>query len=397
MSASLPRTARRVEPDAASRQDANRLASLARETAASGVRRRCVVLRLSRLPVTLTRPHHVRLAMEALDPMLSADRAQRFLLPNNDIAVVWRGAAELPLATSRQAVFAMFADADSAMPSPDELWLLLDLPDEVETLWSIVVESLTDTSAHATGAAAAVPLDPASLAALEAALARADVSRFARRRPVCQREADGAFRIAWEVRTLALDELIAELAPGHDARAEPWLYRRLARTLDRRLLALLGTTGELREAGPFGLELAVGSLLCPEFLRFDAAVPQQLRGHVVLALEPADMFADPSAFQFAREFARARGYRMQARLSAAEQLLTLPTGRLGLDFSQLPWSTAAMSLPTDLLDSEADRLVLTGADGSDAVAWGRANGIRLFEGRALALSQAISGPWHGLR
>jgi hypothetical protein len=210
------------------------------------------------------------------------------------------------------------------------------------------------------------------------------VARFARRRSVCARDEDGVFRVGWEVRTLALDELCAELAPGRDARAEPWLYRRLVRTLDRRLLALLATSGELRAAGPFGLDLAVASVLSAEFIRFDAALPQPLRGQVVLGLEPADIFSDLAAFLFARDFARVRGYRLLLRLPASGLLPALPAARLGLELAELAWSRAAMTLPTDLLDSEADRLVLAGADGKEAVAWGCANGIRLFEGPAVA-------------
>jgi hypothetical protein len=390
MSMSLPRAGRRAEPDSVARQDAHRLAALARDCGATGVRRRCLILRLSCLPADLTRPHHLRLAGEALDPMLLADRAQRFLLPNNDIAVVWRGTAEALLAASQNAVRAMLSDTDPAIPGPDRLWRVLDLPEDADTLRALAIASLSDPTAAA-GASPGVPLDPAALAALEAALAHADVARFARRRAVCTREADGAFRLAWELRTLALDELCAELAPGRDARAEPWLYRRLARTLDRRLLALLAATGELRAAGPFGLELAVGSVLSAEFLRFDAALPHGLRGQVTLGLEPADMFADLPAFVFARDFARARGYRLLLRAAAGTLLPVLPAARLGMDLAELPWSEGTMALPTDLLDEAAERLVLVGADSAEAVAWGRANGIRLFEGRAAPPARAGTG------
>ena len=113
MSASVARPGRRTEADdTAARQDANRLAALVRDCEAAGIRRRCLMLRLSLLPSDLRKPHHLRLARDALDPLLSADRAQRFILPNHDIAMVWRGTADLLLDASRRAVTAMFADVD---------------------------------------------------------------------------------------------------------------------------------------------------------------------------------------------------------------------------------------------------------------------------------------------
>jgi len=383
MSGSTLRTGKRAEPDAAARQDAHRLAALARDSAAAGIRRRCLVLRLSTLPAELRKPHHLRLAGEALDPLLSADRAQRFVLPNHDIATVWRGSAEALLDASRQAVAQVFADSAAAVADPGGLWRLLELPDASETLCEMVAHSLRDVTAPQDDGPK-LPLDAAALAALEDALAQADVARFVRRRMVCSPATDGRFRLAWEVRSLAADAVCADLAPGRTAQAEPWLAARLARTLDRRLLALLADPRELHGAGPFGLDLNVTSMLGPEFLRFDAALPQALRGRVVVGLQPADLLADLPAFLFARDFARARGYRLLLRLPGCGLLPVLPIARLGLDLAELGWSPAAITLPADLLEAMAERLLLGGADTAEALLWGRAHGIALFAGRAVA-------------
>jgi hypothetical protein len=382
-----PRPARREEGDSAARQDAHRLAAVARDCEVAGIARRCLLLRLSSLPADLRKPHHLRLTRDALDPLLSADRAQRFILPNDDIAVVWRGTAEALLAASRQAVTRMFADADAGMPSPEALWCQLDLPADAEMLRQLVADSLSDGPAREVRQGD--PLDAAALAALEATLAQADVARFARRRLICSAADDGRFRLDWEARYLAGDDICADLAEGRSAHAEPWLYRRLARTLDRRLLALLAANQELRAAGPFGLDLGVASVLGADFLRFDAALPVSLRGRITLAFEPTDILADLSAFQFARDFARARGYRLLLRLPDCALLPVLPVARLGLDLVEIVWSRAAVALPTDLLDQESGRMILAGADVAEAVAWGRAHWIGLFEGRAVAPGQPL--------
>jgi hypothetical protein len=389
VNAAAPRPARRDEADSSERQDAHRLAAVARDCEVAGIARRCLLLRLSILPRDLRKPHHLRLTCEALDPLLSADRAQRFILPNDDIAVVWRGAAEALLAASMRAVTSMLADADTAMPSPETLWRLFDLPTEAEALRRLVAATLSDGPAHEVRHGD--PLDAAALAALETTLAQADVARFARRRIVCAAADDGRFQLGWEARYLAADDICAELAEGRAAHSDPWLYRRLARTLDRRLLALLGASQELRAAGPFGLDLGVASVLGADFLRFDTALALSLRGRITLAFEPADILTDLQAFGFARDFARARGYRLLLRLPEYRLLPVLPVARLGLDLVEIPWSRAAVALPTDLLEREAGQMILSGADTAEALVWGWAHRIAWFEGRAVAPGQAVVG------
>jgi hypothetical protein len=232
-------------------------------------------------------------------------------------------------------------------------------------------------------------LDIRALATLEAALASVDVARFVRRRRVCALAADGSFRLQWERRVLSVRELTDALAPDCAVQADPWLFRRLTRTLDQRMLSLLAAPLELRGVGAFSFGLNIASLLSPSFLRFDAALPAGLRGHVVLELLPADVLGDLSAFVFARDFARERGYRLLLRDIDADLLPVLPLQRIGLDLMQLRWHGALAPLVaagSDLHLPDGDRCVLVQADTRDAVEWGRARGIALFHGRAAAPS-----------
>ena len=258
--------------------------------------------------------------------------------------------------------------------------VLFDLPEHADLLQA----AIADTRARAAPAASQAsppPLEPAGLAALEASLAQADVTRFVRRHPVW-RFGKRETSLAWEKRTLSAGELAAALTPGRDIQADPWLFRRLTRTLDRRMLSLLGHPEELAGAGPFSLDLNIGSLLSPEFLRFDTALPGALRHRVVIELMPADVMADPAAFMFARGFARVRGYRLMLRgvTPALASVLALPA--LELDYVQCTWSgdLGAGNLPPGC---PPEATVLAGANDPAAIAWGREHGIRLFQGDAM--------------
>ncbi|HET9018262.1 MAG TPA: hypothetical protein VFN46_01685 [Acetobacteraceae bacterium] len=348
-------------------------------SAASGVARRALVLRLSRLPAAYARPHHLRLARAALDPLRLADRAEMFHLPNADTAVLWRGPGGRALQASLEAVAELFADGTTPAPAPESLCLLLDLPAQAESLLQLARES-RERPVPAPPPPRLLPLDPGGLAALEAALARADLARFVRRRPVCAIAPDGRFRLAFEKRMLSIAELEADLAPGRSFRAEPWLFRRLTRTLDRRMLALLAGPGELRDARPFAVNLNIASLLAPEFLRLDEALPARLRGEVVICLRAPDILADLPAFLFARGFAQARGYRLMLRIDDPELLRVLPPARLGVDLVQLNWGAALREADCFTVATDGVQVILSEAHSKTAVEWGRTHNITLYVG-----------------
>ena len=287
------------------------LAALVRGCASGDVNRRVLLLRADRLPPMLARPHHMRLARAALDPLLRTNRALLYDLPDHRVAVSWRGPAGDAVEAARDALAHLLAGAPPSTPEPDSLLMLFALPQDGPALLKAAgVETVVPAPAPAP--VKARPLDAAMLASMESQLAGADVARFARRKPVCEWRGD-AMATAWEKRFLCIDELAATLAPGCDPRAEPWLFRRLTRTLDLRMLSLLAAPGELRGAGPFSLNLNVASILAPEFMRLDAALPAALRGQVVLDVHPGDVLADPASFAFARGFVRGRGYRVLLR------------------------------------------------------------------------------------
>lgn len=368
-------------------EDADALLRLIRESQAAGISRNVLLVRLSPLPSSMTRPHHVRLVWSAVEPLLRADRARLFRLSDErvaDLAVVWRGGAEQALAHCLLVLERLFTDSGWSGTSPVAEAMLL--PGEADRLLAAIA------SASAPPAADPEPDDPqglaldtVALATLEARLARADMSRFARRRDVCALDPRGRFAPQWERRYFSLTEIGETLIPDRSLRADPWLFRRLTRTFDARMLALLSARGELDDAGPFSISLNVASILSPAFLHFDANLPNPLRGAILLELHPADMLADPSAFLFARDFARARHYRLGLHGVSADLLEVLPLSSSGLDLLLLRWSAALGRV--ERLASDPSLIVLDGVSTDEAIGWGRARGIALFCGR-LALRGA---------
>ena len=361
------------------------LASLIRDTQSASVERQALLIRLDRLPLPLRRPYHQRLARAALDPLLDADRGRLHELPAGRLAVSWRGEAVVNLGRVMAALGHLLLDGPAGTPPLGTLTKVFQLPQDGPALLAAAREGADlgkpPSSPSVPPATEAAPLDTAALARLEAALVQADVERFARRRPVCAVAADG-LSLAWEERFLDLGEIAAELAPGRSITADPWLFRRLARTLDQRVLALLATPGVLDRAHPFSLNLGAESLVSPEFLRFDAGLPRRLRGQIVVGFAPADVMADPAGFAFARDFARARGYQVLLHGMESTLLRVLALPRLELDLVQVGWSAAVTRLLLETGGPEIGgaRLVLAGVDEAMALSWARAQGIPFVRG-----------------
>jgi hypothetical protein len=334
-----------------------------------GVTRQVLMVRVAELPPDLARPQHIRLIEAALDPLRNLDRASLFHLADDTLVMAWRGAAPTALAEALAALEQLFADL------PMFPVTTLSLPRDAQRLTRVIDQSWP--GARTDQGPSERSLDPAGLAALETALARANLAHFVHRRQVCRWPADGPATLAWERRRVSVRDLSAMLVPGVDVRADRWLFRRLTRSLDRCMLALLSDPEELRDAGPFAIDLNVSSVLGPEFVRFDATLPRRLRGEVVIGLLPADILADATSFALARDFARTRGYRILLRGVTPAWIRVVPPALLGADLIELGACPAAgQALPQTLAAS----VVLSQVNDGQRLAWGMDQGITLFEG-----------------
>ena len=358
------------------------LRQILEQSTRAGARRRAVLLHTDRLPPSLARPHHLRLAHEAIVSLAATDHAQSFDLPRGRTAIVWRSNADRELAQARIALQHLLAgQPDGTAPVLGELLTLYDLPEQAAWL----LDEITQQAEPASPGVALLALDATQLACLEARLAQADLSRFARWRPVARLDG-GSTRLAWEERYFALAEIAAELCPERDIKADQWLLRRLTRTLDRRMLAMLASPRELRGCGTFAMHLNVETILSAGFVTFDENLPLSLRGEVILYLDVADILSDPDGFAFARRFVRARGHRLGLADATMPLLGLLDLQEAGMDFVQV-------ACVADLVAAQAGarsrlpagtELVVGGLDTADLVVWAARQGVVFGRGRALS-------------
>ena len=370
------------------------LAGLVRACGTSSVARRVLLLRTDLLPPDLARPHHLRLLEAALEPLERAERSTLFHLARCRMAVAWRG-DDGGVADVWATLARLLAGAAEA-PSLDRLAVLFTLPtDGPALLAEIAIPFAPEPEPDAPMLA---PMDAAGLDELETLLAGAELSRFVRRSSVYTVDATGVHP-AWDQRWLSLQDIGAELLPGRDLGGDPWLARRLARVLDCGLMLALardrpGPVPGQRPARrrirhtvtlrPLALHLLCASVASPLFLQMDAVLPAAAKQGGVLGLSVLEALTDPEAFTFARDLARARGWRILVHGVTAALLPALRPRALQADLLGMVWSPGLLPLPPGAVP------MLSGADSPAAMDWAAAHEVRLVAGRAAVTAAAAT-------
>jgi hypothetical protein len=360
--------------------DALALATLVRDSVASGIERHALLLRFSALPPRLREARHQRQMNEALAPVLRPTRARRFDLPGGDVAVV-----SPPPGSHLEAVRAAFGRLVPEVPI-DTLGPHLRLPAEAAVLLSTVEQVLGLAGApEAPAAPQGPPPRPAALDAALRALTGADVAIAQRRRGVW-RLAPGqeeAQREWVEIRA-HLPDLAERLLPGASLDACSASAQAFRRAVERRLLADLARPEEVRALPPACLPLALGSVTEAEALRLDAALGPAGRPSLAICVPIADALADPGGFARARRLAQVRGWRLGLDRVEPEQLATLNPAALAPGLLRLAFHPRVLAGGEGFaaaLPEDASRVVLVGADTPAAIAWAWQHRITLFAGR----------------
>lgn len=368
-------------------RDAMALATLARDCVSSGVERRALYLRLSLLPAQLREPRHLRLVREALAPVLRPTRARLYELPCGDLAVLSPPPGE-HLDEVRRSLSALMPEI-----APETLLPALRLPAEAARLLTLVEATLgLDAAAPPPEAAPQAP--PPSGADMDAALralATSNLASFLRRRTVWQLASGDAQAqpVRAELRPHVPD-VAAALLPGRSLAATPGYARRFRHAVERRMLAELARPQEARALGETCLPLGLGAVTEAEFLRLDAVLGPQGRGHLTVCVAAEELLADPAGFALAHDLSLRRGWRLALDEMEPALLPWLPARRLDLAMWRLRFRPellsgdgAARAAWDAALPEDRARVVLLGADTPAAIAWAWQRGITQFMGRVL--------------
>lgn len=367
--------------------------------------RKAIHLRLSGLQPQHRRPHHLRVAAYMFETQVRALQGEIFVLANDDIVFVAIAPALADLVAAANKVRGLFADDPLALPTPgdDRFCTAFDLATDYGVFFAhcrAIVAAMRQRglAAGARPQAAALPLTLAELSKVEEAIRCADLTNFVRRQSVCGVFAGQPLMPVFREQFVSIADLARSVAPRLDLGSSRWLFQHLTQLLDLRMLAFQGRDSD--PATRVSLNLNVRTLLTPEFLAFDGTVKTGDRGTIILELQLLDVFADPSTFFFARDFARERGYRLCLDGVAPSLAGAVDRDALGVDFVKLLWSRDMLGRPTgrrnDALralvrNCGPERAILCRCETPEALALGQQLGFTLFQGRHIDSLLATQG------
>ena len=243
------------------------------------------------------------------------------------------------------------------------------------------------------GPAEKPPINPHKLGELIDTIISADLSNLMmRRQPVYALLADQAPQPLFRELFISIADLQKQVLPNFNILANRWLFQYLTETLDKRMLALLMRNDDPAIANSFSVNVNVSTILSQEFLAFDASLKSGARGTIVLEVQMVDVYSDIGTFNFARDFARERGYRLCLDGLTELTLGHVDRDRLGLDLIKLQWSPnladERLPEPRQRLKGFVDhtgksRVIMCHVDSEDAIRFGHSAGIAMYQGRFL--------------
>ncbi|RMD64080.1 MAG: hypothetical protein D6826_03350 [Alphaproteobacteria bacterium] len=356
---------------------------------------------LSQLSPAYRQPHHLRIASATFELIIDKFEGTLFRLSNDDLVVCCKGDCETMLNKAAEQVKALFRkDAALACAKSGEAQFvevfdvehdypaLLNYAQVLNERRSAGMESI----ATKRSAPPPRPMQPSDLQAIMTAIAQADLSGMIRRQPVCiLAQGQPPKPVFFEVFT-SIEILRQTLVPDIDILANRWLFQDLSRILDKRLIAHLARRDDDIMTRAFSLNLNVETLMTAAFLDLDEAMSSAMRRTIVIELQLHDVFADISAFQFAREFLSGRGYRFCLDGLTHLTLPLIDRERLGFDLVKVFWSPdlhAHATGPKSAALREAaesvgqGRLILARCDSEAAIETGDALGALLYQGHLI--------------
>lgn len=227
---------------------------------------------------------------------------------------------------------------------------------------------------------------------IEQRLRETDITAAIRRQPVCAMSQKGKPRTVFDEMYINIAHLRQLLEVEADILSNRWLFKYLTQVLDDKMLANLQVHAGSFAKSPVSINVNVPTLLSERFAEFDATVKPSAKVSVVMELQVADVLSDMAGFLLAKDTVQKLGYRVCLDGLSDLSFPQIDRQRLGFDLVKLQWNADTdtdIRAPKnqDLIEAIKrcgnTRVILTRCDNEEAIKYGHAVGISLFQGRYL--------------
>lgn len=233
-------------------------------------------------------------------------------------------------------------------------------------------------------------LGASTLADIERELAKTDIGQVLRRQPVCNVQPDMKMRRVFDEIYLNIAHLRQSMRLDVDLLSNRWLFKYITGLLDVRMLAMMAQNISRFSDSPISLNLNVETLISKHFAEFDAKLKPEAKVGIIIEIPVVDVFADTIAFHTARREVQKLGYRICLDGVSSSSLAMLDRKKLGVDLAKVQWnadveadlnSPESKEMAAAISNFGSNRVILCRCDNKQAIQYGKALGISLFQGR----------------
>lgn len=232
------------------------------------------------------------------------------------------------------------------------------------------------------------PMGPMQLDMLERNLENTEMSSFIAEQSACVVVGNAPPQPIFTEKFMAVSEIKKTLMPDYDLMADKWLFQRLSRTFDVKLMQYLLTT-KIPPEQVVSININVETIFTEEFDQFLRKFKRKNDQPLILEFKLFDMISDISLYYEAQKKIAALGCKTCLDAMDVESICVLDRKILNVDFLKIYWKKKY----TDILDQPIGkqakeaiqlqgkmRVILCLCDSQQAIDFGDKIGIHLFQG-----------------
>ncbi len=187
---------------------------------------------------------------------------------------------------------------------------------------------------------------------------------------------------------VAVEEIKKNLLPNYNMHADKWLFQRLTRTFDNKLMQVLPDKDTIRNE-IVSININVETIFSPEFDKFITRFKQKNSQPLILEMGLFDVISDIQKYYDAREKLTGLGCRISLDAIDIQALSVLDRELLAVDFLKITWKSdygklMNGSMRDTIISAIAAhgnmRIILCHCDTEIALEFGRAAGIHMYQG-----------------
>ncbi len=367
---------------------------------------RALCFHLSRLDRAHRQEKHLQIATNVLKGTVDQFSGRLFVLRSSDVVVVCRGITARAIDQAIDGLRYLFNDDKLARKDQEaRFYSVFDLEIGYPQFLSLI-EGIRDKEAKQLVKAAkrppAKPMEQRLNQLLEA-LSATDLSQMVRRQSVWQLPPGGKPVAKFDELFISIDRLNAVISPEVNLAKDRQLFQYLTRWLDKHMLTRLAWE-KFGNSRPLSLNINLSTLHSPEFLKFDNERASGWRGRTILEMQVGDLWADLAAYLAIADLVKQRGYLRCLDGVTHQAFPCINFQPLKVDLVKLIWDDGLLQLDAAqtrtlyqaMRDCGTERIILARCGRPEAVKFGQALGLQLFQGWHLdGLQSATTRPAAG--